>query len=60
MCYNNNKLMFTNSHADLSRRAISSTVTGHDTDVVVLAMLQRQMDYSVGSGEGRLGFVIVD
>ena len=59
-CYNNNKLVFTNSHADLSWRAISSTVTGHHTDVVVLVMLQRQVDGSIGSDEGRLGFVIVD
>ena len=52
--------MFTNSHADLRWCAITSTVAGHYTDVVVLVVLQRQVDGSVRGDEGGLRFIVVD
>ena len=52
--------MFTNSHADFSWCAISSTVAGHYTDVVVLVILQRQVKSSIIGDEGGLRFIIID
>ena len=52
--------MFTNSHADFSWCAVSNTVAGHHTDVVVLVVLQRQVDGSVSGDEGGLRIIIVD
>ena len=50
----------TNSHADIRWCAVSSTVAGHHTDVVVLIILQRQVDGSVRGDEGGLRFIIMD
>ena len=52
--------MFTNSHADIHWCAVSSTVAGHHTDIVVLVILQRQVDGSVRCDEDGLRFIVID
>ena len=47
---------FTNSDADLSWCAVSSTVTSHQTNIVVLVVVQTQLDTCVGGGRDRLRF----
>ena len=49
-------LVHTYPDTDLSRCAISSTVIGHNTDVVILVVFQRKLDGSIGSDED--GFIL--